>query len=136
MKTLLQVCEEHLGIDVTPSDLIPDTVACADTITTLIRNVDKTFPLVSGTWTLYDILEHRKDWKRVTEPSPETLILSPTGMGGSSMIGHVGIFLKDGVIASNDSTTGKFMVNYTLDSWTKRYKKQGGLPIFLYKRVV
>jgi hypothetical protein len=133
--SLLQVCEQRLGTDVTPSDLVPDSVACADTVTTLIRLVDPSFPHVSGTWTLYDILEHRKDYAKVTELSPETIIISPTGMGNGTMSGHVGIVMGDGVIASNDSNTGKFIKNYTLETWTRRYAGHGGLPVLMYKKV-
>jgi hypothetical protein len=134
-RTLLSVCQDNLGKDVTPSDLVPDMVACADTVTTLIRIVDPSFPLVSGTWTLYDILEHRKDYQKVSEPSPETIIISPTGMGNGTMSGHVGIIMEDGVIASNDSNSGRFLKNYTLDTWRRRYVNHGDLPVLMYKKI-
>lgn len=133
-KTLLQLCEESIGIDVTPDDLVPDAVACAITVTTLIRKLDATFPKVAGTWTLWDILEHRTDYERVTVPSPETIVISPTGTGNGKFPGHVGIMMTDNVIASNDSASGKFLKNYTLDTWRKRYVDQGGYKIYMYKK--
>lgn len=135
-KTLLQVCEESIGIDVTPDDLVPDSVSCAITVSTLLNKLDPSFPKVAGTWTLWDILEHRTDYERVTVPSPETIVISPTGTGNGSISGHTGIILADNVIASNDSATGKFLKNYTLDTWSARYVDKGGFKIYMYKKKV
>ena len=135
-KTLTQLCEDAIGTDVTPDDMIPDSVACAITVSTLINKLDATFPKVAGTWTLWDILEHRDDYERVTVPSPETIVISPTGTGNGSISGHTGILLTDNVIASNDSATGKFLKNYTLDTWRERYVNKGGMKIYMYKRKV
>ena len=135
-KTLLQLCEENIGKDVTPDDLVPDTVACAITASTLLNMRDASFPKVAGTWTLWDILEHHKDYERVTVPSAETIVISPTGTGNGSMPGHVGIMLDNNVIASNDSATGKFLKNYTLDTWRDRYVTKGGFKIYMYKKRV
>lgn len=135
-KTLLEHCEEALGKDITPDDLVPDAVACAITVSTLINSVDATFPKVAGTWTLYDILEHRRDYTRVTEPMPGDIVISPTGFSKSKTVpnGHTGIIMNSKKIASNDSATGKFMENYTIKSWTDRYVTTGGYPLFLYRK--
>jgi len=133
-KTLAQYCEEAIGTDVTPDDLIPDMVACAITVSTLINKTDPTFPKVAGTWTLWDILSHRSDYERVTTPTPETIVISPTGTGNGSIPGHVGIYLAGDVIASNDSQSGKFIKNYTLDTWKARYVTKGGFPVYYYKK--
>lgn len=135
-KTLLKLCEESIGIDVTPDDLIPDSVSCAITVSTLLNKLDPTFPKVAGTWTLWDILEHRTDYERVTVPSPETIVISPTGTGNGSIPGHTGILLDDNVIASNDSASGKFLKNYTLDTWRQRYVDKGGFKVYMYKKKV
>lgn len=132
-KTLLDYCMEALGTDVTPDDLVPDRVACAITASTLIHKVDSTFPKVSGTWTMYDILEHRTDYARVTDLLPETIVISPTGLGNPGTNGHVGIALEHGLIASNDSATGQFTANYTLDSWKARYGAMG-YPVLMYRK--
>jgi hypothetical protein len=135
-QTLLEYAQESLGIDVTPDDLIPDAVACAITLTTLINKSDKTFPKVAGTWTLWDILEHNPKYERVTVPSPGTIVISPTGTGNGSINGHAGLFMEDMTIASNDSNSGKFIKNYTLDTWHRRYVGHGGFKIFMYKQKV
>lgn len=135
-KTLVEYCIEALGTDVTPDDLVPDIVACAITVSTLMNKVDSTFPKVSGTWTLYDILVHRKDYEKVNDMTPGTIVISPTGMGNSKKLpnGHVGICTRDNKIASNNSDTGLFTENYTLDTWTKRYVTMGEYPLFLFRK--
>ena len=133
-KSLIDLCKESLGKDVTPDDLVPDSVACAITVSTLIHSLDATFPKVAGTWSLFDCLEHRKDYEKVPVPIPGSIIISPTGMGKKGTNGHVGIIMENNVIASNDSNTGKFMQNYTLDTWTARYKDALGYPVLIYKK--
>lgn len=135
-KTLLEVCNEHIGVDASPNDIAPDELGCAETVSTLINKVDRDFPIIPGTWTLWNILNNRTNYERVTVPSPETIIISPTGTGNGSIPGHVGIMLDDGVIASNDSATGKFIKNYTLDTWQKRYVEKGGFKVYMYKQKV
>lgn len=133
-KSLIDLCKESLGKDVTPDDLVPDSVACAITVSTLIHSLDATFPKVAGTWSLFDCLEHRKDYEKVPVPIPGSIIISPTGMGKKGTNGHVGIVMENNVIASNDSSTGKFMQNYTYDSWCARYKDALGYPVLIYKK--
>ncbi len=135
-KTFLEHCEDAIDKDITPDDLVPDPVACAITVSTLINKVDATFPKVAGTWTLYDILEHRKDYERVKEAMPGDIVISPTGMSRSKTMpnGHTGIVMPDMWIASNDSNTGLFARNYTIKSWTDRYVTKGGYPLFIYRK--
>jgi hypothetical protein len=131
-KTFLQACTEALGTDATPDDLVPDTVACAITVSTLIRKVDPSFPLIAGTWTLWDVVRHRKDWQLVSEPVPGALVLSPTGTGKKGTVGHVGVIMEDGTIASNNSKTGKFEKNYTLASWRAYFAVKQGMPVHIF----
>lgn len=133
-RTLLDECAAALGKDITPDDLVPDTVACAITVSTLISKIDPTFPKVAGTWTLYDILEHRPDFERVTVPAPGTIVISPTGTGNGAFPGHVGIVGANGKIMSNDSRTGTFEENYNLMTWEQRYARMGGFPVLYYRR--
>lgn len=133
-RDFLQICTDALGTDVTPDDLVPDVVACAITVSTLIRKMDSTFPLVAGTWTLYDVLEHARTWQRIETPVPGCIVLSPTGMGKAGTVGHVGVYFPDGQIASNNSATGKFEKNYTMATWKARYADKQGMPILLYAK--
>lgn len=132
-KSLIDLCKENLGKDVTPDDLVPDSVACAITATTILRKLDSTIPLMAGTWSMWDFLEHRKDYARVNVPTPETIIICPT-TPGHPFPGHVGFFMDDMTIASNDSATGKFVKNYSLETWRNRWEKVGGYEVFMYKK--
>lgn len=136
-KTLLQVCEDHLGVDASPRDLAKDEVGCAETVSTLLQKVWPDIPVMTGTYTLFDYLNNPKNgFVRVTVPTPETIILCATGTGNGSMPGHTGFFMDDMTIASNDSRTGKFIKNYDFGTWSSRYVQKGGFKIFLYKRKV
>ena len=61
------------------------------------------------------------------------IVISPTGMGDGSIRGHVGIMGKNDVIMSNDSRTGKWMANYTIETWRERYSRKGKMPVYFYK---
>jgi hypothetical protein len=131
-KTVLQVCTENLGKDASPMDIVSDDVACAETVTTLLQQVYPKMPKIPGTWTLWQYLKPENGWILCTDPEPECLVISPTG-SVPNRIGHVGIVMEDGVIASNDSATGKFMKNYTVKTWHNYYGVKLGMPIYYYK---
>ena len=43
--------------------------------------------------------------------------------------------MLDDKIASNDSRTGKFEENYTIDSWGDRYVRRGGYFMKFYRPI-
>jgi hypothetical protein len=140
-RTLYEVAKQSEGIDVTPDDLIPDPVACAITVSTIIRKLIPDFPLVAGTYTLFDVLEHHPRFRRVTLPMPGTIIISPTSMSRKRTTiknGHCGIFTLNHNIMSNNSNSNKkgeagtFVENYTLIKWKEYFEMRGGYPIFFY----
>ena len=71
----------------------------------------------------------------VEAPIEGDIVISPTGYGttGKVLNGHVGIYVGNQDIMSNDSQTGKFEKNYTLFSWKKRYGEEGGYPVKFYR---
>ena len=90
-------------------------------------------PIILGTATLFQYLIKSPEFQQVMVPESGDIIISPTGMGNGSMQGHVGIVGKNGTIMSNSSATGKFMSNYTIDTWTKRYHDKGGIPVYYFR---
>lgn len=128
--TLLEVIEGHLGTDASPRDTAPDELACAETVTTILQKFYPGIPVITGTWTLNEWL--KVNWKQIDDPVPGCVVISPTGIGKGA--GHTGFALEDGVIASNDSRTGKFMKNYTVDVWRAQYGKRG-FPTLFYTHV-
>lgn len=130
-ETLYQFALKYLGTDASPADLADDVVGCAETVTTILKAY-MGFPVILGTATLYSNLETNPKFKRVTVPMPGNIVLSPTGMGNGNIQGHVGFVGQNGQILSNDSYTGKFSANFTLDTWNARYRDKGGLPVLFY----
>ena len=126
------------GADVTPDDKVSDEVACAITVTTLLKKVYPETPLITGTYTLYDYLSKpTSNYIKLKEPEAGCIVISPTGMGKPMTNGHVGIFMEDGTIASNTSfgvNQGKLMKSHTLATWTKYYGGRG-YPVFFFKHI-
>lgn len=134
--TLLDVCRDALGTDVTPADKIDDSVACVDTASTLLRKVRPETPYMVSTVVMNAYLANPAGgYVRVDTPEPEDIIITPTE---GKRIGHVGFFMDDLTIASNNSfgvNRGKFTKNYTLPVWNKRYKDTLGLSVFIYRKL-
>lgn len=138
-KTFIEVCEEAIGTDVTPRDVVNDEVACAETVSTLIKKMEPAFPLITGTASLWEYLDNPiHGFVEVKEPSAGCIIISPTGYGDKGAIGHVGVVLEDDLIASNTSFgihAGKFMRNHTLKTWRDYYTGRYHFPVYFYKKI-
>jgi hypothetical protein len=132
-QALYRIAKENLGRDITPDDKIPDEVACAENVSAIIKKVLPDFPIIAGTWTLDDYLRKDKRFEVTMEIEPGVIIISPTGKGNGLIRGHCSIVLENGKLASNDSNTGFWSQNYTIESWIKRYRVRGGLPIYCFR---
>lgn len=123
-----------LGKDASPRDLVPDGLGCAESLTTLLRNIIPNFRIVTGTWSLWDLLRAHKSFKEVTDPQPGDIILCVTGTGnGKVSNGHTGVVMLEDKIASNDSQDGLWEENYTIESWKKYYTIKGGYKTRYYR---
>lgn len=126
----------HLGIDASPIDMADDVLGCAESVTSIIRQVLPDFPIILGTWTLERRLWNDRRFVITQTPGVGDIVISATGsskLGRNAPIrGHVGIVGENGIIMSNDSYTGKWMANYTLETWKKRYQEYGGYPVLFY----
>lgn len=136
--TLLDTVKKYIAsnTDPTPEDRIPDEVACTEVVTTILKEVYPETPRWTGTYSLYDWLLKSKDWKRVGQPEPGDVVVSPTGLGEG--IGHTGFVLEDATIASNNSygpNKGKITVNYTVTSWITRYGARQKMPVVFFRHV-
>lgn len=134
---LFETALSCLGIDVTPDDIVPDEVGCADTVQAIHK---KAFGKVIGggpsTYWLYDTLLKHTQFVKVDQPLPGDIVISPTGYGNGNLSnGHVGIVGAGDLIMSNDSRDGIFWTNYTLTSWKKRYVDKGGYPMDFFRRI-
>lgn len=124
---------ESLGIDISPEDLIPDEVSCALNVSTLLKRIFPDFKLHTSTEELCRALNKDKRFEVTLELKAGSVIVSPTPRGNGSIIGHAGVILNEGQIASNDSRTGLWTLNYTIDSWARRYRGIGGFPLIVFK---
>lgn len=127
-----------LGIDASPNDLAPDELGCAETVTTILHALFADVPILLGTNQLFSFLKQSAKFSQVQNPLPGDVIISPTGFGGFNGItnGHTGIVGQNGVIMSNSSATGNFEQNYTIDTWSARYKIKGGYPVCFFRRIL
>lgn len=129
---LYAVAKANLNTDVTPKDDVPDNVACAQTLTTLISKVID-FPIIPGTSSLFTYLKKHASFTEVYSPQPGDVILSPTGYGNGKITGHCGVIGENGRILSNDSPTGLLKDNWTLVNWKNHYGVKGGLPVVYFR---
>lgn len=126
-----------LGIDVSPNDLAPDEYGCAETLSDVIKRAfpDLNFPVTLSTTLLFEHLEaDTKNWDVAQVPQPGDVVISPTGYGsGRVPNGHCGIVGKYQIM-SNDSRTGTWEANFTLDGWRRYYHDKGGYPVFFFSK--
>ena len=80
-KTLYQAALESLNFDVSPRDLAADVVGCAESVSQVIRKVSSDFPIILGTYTLWQFLNKDTRFRKVTLPMPGDIIICPTGTG-------------------------------------------------------
>lgn len=132
---IINKCLEKDGTDFTEDWMVPDEVSCAYAVSTILREIDQTFPIITGTATLDDYLSKSTKFERVLEPQAGDLVVSPTGQGNGNLIGHTGFYISDTEIMSNNSNTGLFEKNYTRDGWRNRYHYKGGFPVRLYRKI-
>lgn len=139
---LYQTALTCLGSDASPNDVAPDELACAETVCDIYllafdRQIKGTSPIVS-TALLYEALLRSPGFSQTNEPAPGDIVISPTGKGASQAIphGHTGIVGINGTIMSNDSRSGKFEQNYTIDGWRRHYVVQGGYPMLFFRPIL
>lgn len=138
-KKVYEAAKAALGIDVTPRDIVPDAVGCAEAVNELVRRATGR-PVGGGASTaeMFRSLLDENRFTQTTNPLPGDIIISPTGYSvyRKSPIplphGHVGIVAKQGIL-SNDSESGKILLNYTLDTWAGLFNSYGGYPVHIFR---
>jgi hypothetical protein len=133
-----------IGLDISPRDVAPDEVACAESLCEVVKDAfpELNFPTIISTAVLYQHLTKSPSFVQVDTPVGGEIIISPTGTGnGKLKNGHVGIMgrkkSQDGSlwIMGNDSRTGIWSANFTLQSWRAYYERKGGFPVLFFKPV-
>lgn len=112
-------------------------VGCAEEVNAVVsRAIGQEIGGGVSTRLMYLALQNYRKFLKVPEKYliGGEIVISPTGYGnGNLKNGHVGIYLGNQMIGSNDSNDGKFKRNYSLKSWKERYVIVGGFPMEFYK---
>lgn len=136
------LCKFYLGKDFTPLDIIPDEVACAESVTTLLKQAGMMPYVIAGTWTLEQYLMKNRNWAPVSDLRDlraGDVVMSATGTSSKGknapFRGHVGILGHNGIIYANNSYTGKWQTTYDINTWRQRYVNEGGYPMNFYRYI-
>lgn len=122
-----------LGTDASPSDLAPDELGCAESVSTIISKVT-TYPIITGTWTLMAHLNNSKKFDKIDikDLKPGDILLYATGTIKAPFPGHVFVCTENDMLMSNHSLNpnkGLWMKNYNLASARKRWESVGYKPL-------
>jgi hypothetical protein len=115
------------------SYLVNNMVGCSESVTRILYTLGIINNVITGTYTLFEWLNTSGRFMKVQIPKAGDVILSPTGLGNGKIQGHTGIMDSNNRILSNDSMSGKLLSNYTITTWSARYKVLGGLPVYYYR---
>ena len=124
--------------DITPQDLTDDDVACAESVSQVLRmcGVRGISQLgIVSTIRMFEFLSSSEQFIKVETPLPGDVIISVTGTGNGKLSnGHCGI---TGVIniMNNHSDTGLWIASYTLEQWEKRYHDYGGMVSNFFRMI-
>lgn len=123
-----------LGKDMAP---VEDEYGCMEAVNEICY---KTFGDYAGggtsTYRGWNALTVNKKFEAVKQPRPGDIVIYPTGTGnGKIPNGHAGIVGEDGKVMSNDSRSGLWEENYTLEKMAERYGRLGGFPVYFFRRI-
>jgi hypothetical protein len=127
--------KDCLGSHITLDAAVPAALGCAEAVSYCLYYTNKSVPAIGlqGTMALYKwMLTHSDLFVQTTTPTVGTIIVSPTGMGKNSTDhGHTGICGEYGIL-SNESQSGLFREQWTLEAWQAYYVKALGFPVFFF----
>ena len=133
-----------IGVDASPDDLAADSFGCMESVSKIIQKAlpDFKFPPLVSTKTGYGHFVNSPLFLSVQKPIAGDLMIAVTGTGnGIISNGHIAIVGKntspDGSrwAMSNDSRTGTWEVNYTINSFTRYFHDKGGMTIYFFRAV-
>lgn len=123
-----------IGKDASPQDVVNDEVGCVESVANIVRRV-MPLPQMYGTAALLAYLNKSKQWQATLDPKPGNLIVAATGTGNGSIPGHCGIHAGNNLIMSNTSADGIWRQNYTIETWVRRYRQNGGMRVHYFEAI-
>lgn len=127
-----------LGTDMSPADIAPDSLACAESINGVFKacfgEPIGTGSALTSTTALWKLVQNDTRFEVPDAPLPGDIVISPTGTSthGARVHGHVGVWGKNDVM-SNDSNTGLWTDNYTHDAWYNVFTITLGFPVYFFR---
>ncbi len=133
---LYTLAKSLLGKRLTLDSSVPPALGCAEAVSFCLHSLDPVLVPskgLQGTMALLKWMQNNQQhFTPVTRPSLGTIIVSPTGMGKNpSDHGHTGLVAKEGIL-SNESQSGLFREQWTLDAWDAYYVKALGFHVFYF----
>lgn len=128
---LSEVARSYIGYDASPLNRAPQELSCAECV---VNIVNMAFPgtlstTIVGTDALNTALKRSPRFKGILDPVDGCIVVSPRT---ATVHGHAGIYVGPDSIASNESKTGLFKINYTRQSWRNAFITGRGLKGYLY----
>lgn len=141
LERIYETAKAALNTQLTLDPSIPAELGCAEAVSTILKRCEYDIPAngIPGTATLYAWLKNNPLFRELVDyqeaPKPGTIIISPAGTSSVGFPhGHVGIVARFGVLA-NDSNTGLFRENYTLQTWQQFFGGIRKLQTFYFEAV-
>lgn len=131
---LCATAKQFLGKDASPRNLAPQELSCAESVVNIVNTCwpGTLDTKLVGTDELDTALRKSKRFKATLDPVPGSIEVSPKA---GAVHGHAGIYVYADYIASNDSKSGTFKINYTRQTWRIDLIKKRGLKAHLFTPV-
>lgn len=143
-QSIYNAASSHLGFHLTLDDTVPHEVGCAEAVSAVLSfaGISDGAKGIAGTAALDAWMASSGLFTRITMPEAGAIIISPTGSGNGSVVGHTGVFglynkqyPQDWGILSNDSATGLFLERWSWARWQAYYSGVGNLQCRIYKAI-
>lgn len=136
---LYRVAKSCLGRDMSPLDVAPDELACAESVNGVYREAfgEDILKNVVSTAVLFRQLSNDERFEKIPHADilPGDISIAVTGQSMKSYPhGHVGVWGIHSVM-SNDSSTGKWSAHFSLERWKRYYEFERGFPLHAFRAV-
>lgn len=125
-----------IGIDMSPADIAPDSLACAESLNGVYFKAFGehlgTSAALTSTKALYESMLKDVRLKQIYTPDLGSIVISPTGYSTKhASHGHTGVAGKFDIM-SNDSASGLWRDNYEKSAWVNVFEKTLGFPTYYF----
>lgn len=136
-EVLYDVAKGCIGKDMSPKDIAPDALGCAESLNGVYKKAfnEELLADVVSTAALYKHLmkDSRVELVSNDKALPGDIVISPTGTSTKgAKHGHTGIRGFEAYM-SNDSDSGLWLANYNLPNWKLVFHDTLGFPIYHFR---